>query len=152
MDSPVFFRINVDCGAVHTLQRSYLHLVRRCQLLGTISNICSAPWGLHSTPGMGLRGLFAFPSTFMLAMAGDPACEPATWSSVSRSWAQLKLLWSKNHKSPLNMILILFETLHYSSPLLHSFLALVWHDLSIPNSSMIWFTMAVFQVDFSSEA
>lgn len=66
--------------------------------------------------------------------------------------AQLKLLWSKNHKSPLNMILMLFETLHYSSPLLHSFLALVWHDLSISNSSMIWFTVVVFQTDFASEA
>ena len=63
MDSPVFFRINVYCEAVHTLQRSYLHLVRRCQLLETISNICSALWGLHSTPGMGLRVLVAFPST-----------------------------------------------------------------------------------------
>lgn len=79
MDSPVF-RINDDCGAVHTLQRSYLHLVCSFQLLGTISNICSALWGLHSTPGMDLRVLVVFHPPPMLAMDAPAmdAREPAT--------------------------------------------------------------------------
>lgn len=98
MVSLVFFRIIVSSGAVHTLQRSELNLVTRCQLLRTITNVCSALWGLHGTPGMGPRVLVDFPFTshachgWCFLLVNLPSVPqfpvPAT---------QLKLLWSKSH-------------------------------------------------------